>query len=115
MLHTYVYPSLSTTICYYYHSLLNQVPFNWESNTLSTTPSCTFTAVLGFSSARGTWAEEHQAGLQGLQLDLGLEVVELHGLQDLVHGHVELVQTGRSAQGGETKGFSSPNKTPWPF
>lgn len=41
-----------------------------------------------------TWAEEDQAGLQSLQLNLRLEVMDLHGAEDLTHGHVRLVQTG---------------------
>lgn len=44
-----------------------------------------------------TWAEEDQTGLQRLQLHLRLEVVGLHGAEDLTHGHVELIQTGRPA------------------
>lgn len=43
---------------------------------------------------RRTWTEEDQAGLQGLQLNLRLEVVDLDGAEDLTHGHVQLVQTG---------------------
>lgn len=41
----------------------------------------------------GTWAEEDQAGLQSLQLNLRLEVVDFHGAEDLTHGHVQLIQT----------------------
>lgn len=44
-----------------------------------------------------TWAEEDQAGPQGRQLNLRLEVMDLHGAEDLTHGHVQLIQTGRPA------------------
>lgn len=38
-----------------------------------------------------TWAEKHQAGMQSLQLNLFVEVVDLHGAEDLTHGHVQLI------------------------
>lgn len=38
-----------------------------------------------------TWAEEDQAGLQSLQLNLRLEVMDPHGAEDLTHGHVQLI------------------------
>ena len=50
-----------------------------------------------------TWAEEDQAGLQSLQLNLRLEVVDLHGAEDLTHGHVQLIQTGYPTDAGRKK------------
>ena len=47
-----------------------------------------------------TWAEEDQAGSQGLHQDLGLEVMDLHGRQDLIHGHDYLIQTGSPTDRG---------------
>lgn len=41
-----------------------------------------------------TWKKEDQTGLQRLQLDLWCEVVDLHGAEDLTHGHVQLIQAG---------------------
>lgn len=41
-----------------------------------------------------TRAKEDQAGLQSLQLNLGIKVMKLHGAEDLVHGHGQLIQTG---------------------
>lgn len=41
-----------------------------------------------------TRAKEDQAGLKSLQLNLGIKVMKLHGAEDLVHGHGQLIQTG---------------------
>lgn len=41
-----------------------------------------------------TRAKEDQAGLQSLQLNLRIKVMKLHGAEDLVHGHGQLIQTG---------------------
>lgn len=49
-----------------------------------------------------TGAEEDQAGPQCLQLNLWLEVVDLHGAEDLTHGHVQLIQTGRPSHSTKT-------------
>lgn len=44
-----------------------------------------------------TRIEEGQTGLQRLKLNLQLKVVDLHGAEDLAHGHVRLIQTGHPA------------------
>lgn len=46
---------------------------------------------------KSTGTEEGQAGLQRLELNLHLKAVDLHGAEDLTHGHVRLIQSGHPA------------------
>lgn len=77
--------------------LVRPLTFVWQVTSAHKQPHKEHVAAGNGSEKRKqerTRAKEDQAGLQSLQLNLGIKVMKLHGAEDLVHGHGQLIQTG---------------------